>query len=403
MSDYTVKTVLGWNFANAKTVSASLTSRSTEFANEVTRAAGAFDSSWEYWKGYGGEEARQASQSDAEITNKSATVIGDVAEKFNSRVSELEGEIEHLRAKVQEAEDSEYSLRVKDDGSVYSTKSNFEWLRIWKAAFPVKIADKEAAEGFFTAAIRGSLARVEDIDRRGSEELRSVLERLPDSVKLGATGVPSDPRLAEILLKYQTDASRGGARLWPSGALLETIRAVVPGFEPQFLTPEEVAMLTLMAASGPAGPAKVAKVFEIRSIADDVADSRHVDRKGNGPKTSSDGHGDAFRHTFWNALMTKEFGAEWTERFATAHEGLGGNLPSREAMDLYNNEVGRRIATAHPDASPRELADLVDKAVRDGETLVINSDNQIAWSDQVREHHTGKPPLTDIPLPAGGN
>lgn len=33
-----------------------------------------------------------------------------------------------------------------------------------------------------------------------------------------------------------------------------------------------------------------------------------------GVRTSlDDGHGDAFRHIYWNARMTQEFGPEWTE------------------------------------------------------------------------------------------
>ncbi len=52
-------------------------------------------------------------------------------------------------------------------------------------------------------------------------------------------------------------------------------------------------------------------------------------------------------------------GAEWTARFTTTHEGLPGNGAVREAMDPYDNEVGRRVALANPGASPDELADKV--------------------------------------------
>lgn len=97
----------------------------------------------------------------------------------------------------------------------------------------------------------------------------------------------------------------------------------------------------------------------------------------------NDGHQDAFRHAYWNARMTKEYGAEWTEQFATAHEGLPGNPATREAMDLYNNEVGRRIATENPNASDEELANLVQQAVENGELLVINSQGDLAWSNDV--------------------
>lgn len=106
---------------------------------------------------------------------------------------------------------------------------------------------------------------------------------------------------------------------------------------------------------------------------------------GNG----NDDHNDAFRHAYWNALMVREYGAEWAEKFATAHEAVPGNPPEREAMDLYNNEVGRKIAIAHPTATPEELADLVDNAVARGDTVVIGRNGQLAFSDQVKPDETG--------------
>lgn len=41
---------------------------------------------------------------------------------------------------------------------------------------------------------------------------------------------------------------------------------------------------------------------------------------------------------------------------------IPGNETAREAIDLYNNEVGRKIAVANPDASREEFADLVAEA-----------------------------------------
>lgn len=113
----------------------------------------------------------------------------------------------------------------------------------------------------------------------------------------------------------------------------------------------------------------------------------------------NDGHRDAFRHAYWNALMTREFGAEWTQQFATAHEGLPGNPADREAMDLYNNEVGRQIAIANPNASPEELATLVQQAVTDGRTVVLDSRGELQWSDRVPQWQHG---LTDGTPGVGG-
>lgn len=104
---------------------------------------------------------------------------------------------------------------------------------------------------------------------------------------------------------------------------------------------------------------------------------------------AEDGHQDAFRHAYWNARMTGEYGVEFATQFGTAHEGVPGNPSDREAMDLYNNEVGRRIATENPDASDEQLADLIEQAVADGELLVIDASGRLAWSDQVPVGQTG--------------
>lgn len=103
----------------------------------------------------------------------------------------------------------------------------------------------------------------------------------------------------------------------------------------------------------------------------------------------NDDHNDAFRHAYWNALMVKKFGAEWAEDYATAHEQLPGNQGPREAMDLYNNEVGRNIALAHPDASSEELADLIEKAVKNGDTVVIGQDLLPHPSNEIPQGKTG--------------
>src|SRR5262249_43811626 len=81
----------------------------------------------------------------------------------------------------------------------------------------------------------------------------------------------------------------------------------------------------------------------------------------------NDGHRDAFRHAYWNALMTRQNGEEWARQFATAHEGVPGDYAVREAMDLYNNEVGRRIASHNPGATEEQIAALIQQAVDNGD------------------------------------
>lgn len=108
---------------------------------------------------------------------------------------------------------------------------------------------------------------------------------------------------------------------------------------------------------------------------------------------TSDGHNDAFRHAFWSARLTQAYGADWARQFTTAHEAVPGTINNsgvREAMDLYNNSVGIRIAEANRNASPARLAELVATAVRNGETVVVGQSGQLAWSDQVAVGQHGR-------------
>ena len=52
------------------------------------------------------------------------------------------------------------------------------------------------------------------------------------------------------------------------------------------------------------------------------------------------GRTDAFRHAFWNALMTAEINEDWAQRYGFAHESETPDGPDRN-MDYHNNQVGR--------------------------------------------------------------
>jgi hypothetical protein len=71
-----------------------------------------------------------------------------------------------------------------------------------------------------------------------------------------------------------------------------------------------------------------------------------------------DDQADAFRHTYWNALMAKCCGVAWARDFANAHES---NTSAGDAltMDLNNNAIGRAIYAANSSLSDAGLADKI--------------------------------------------
>ncbi|MCF4123518.1 hypothetical protein L1785_21350 [Antribacter sp. KLBMP9083] len=141
-------------------------------------------------------------------------------------------------------------------------------------------------------------------------------------------------------------------------------------------------------------------VFELNTF-NDIRDTAFSegDARFDSPDQNDD-HNDAFRHAYWNALMAREYGQDWAHDYGTAHEQLPYNTaPAREAMDLYNNEVGRRIQEENPGADEAELAGLIEQAVKNGEMVVVGPDGtSLVYSDQITTEETGEAADAD-PIP----
>lgn len=113
------------------------------------------------------------------------------------------------------------------------------------------------------------------------------------------------------------------------------------------------------------GPVRLARLFVISREATRECVLRF------GPRGFYGGMPDAFRHTYWNARLTQQFGPEWTRRFTTAHERVPSADPVAVAMDLHNNELGRRIGVRHPRAGRAILASAVEAAVSGGQAVYM--------------------------------
>jgi hypothetical protein len=196
--------------------------------------------------------------------------------------------------------------------------------------------------------------------------------------------------LDEIESAYQVSADPGGVTTFPGGQVLTAseqaviIRLVeqrVREGDPEGL-PLEARVLTALAEL---------EVIRRRAGAEAEAVFPGQDQHDN--------HADAFRHTYWNALLAREYGEQVAAELAIAHERRPDASSATEAMDLYNNEIGRRIAVEHADAGPGELSRLVEEAVRDGQTVVVGSDGRLAFSDSVSLRRSGDP--LNVPPPPG--
>lgn len=81
------------------------------------------------------------------------------------------------------------------------------------------------------------------------------------------------------------------------------------------------------------------------------------------------GRGDAFRHCYWSALLTRDIGAANARDFTTAHENYSDNPTGERAMDLHNNAVGIAIGQAFRSASDIELSNQCAAALSNGRLL----------------------------------
>jgi hypothetical protein len=230
---------------------------------------------------------------------------------------------------------------------------------------------EKASQGLEEASKRAALNANEQSSASATASAHSASSRT-GSIEAPAPNPTQPPGLTpeEILEKYQV--SDAETTEWPSG--WDPLRFVVDQRE---VTEKEAEMLNGL------GPLEMNAFKDIHDDAFNAADERFPSPDQN------DDQNDAFRHAYWNALMVKEYGAEWAEDYATAHEQLPGNPAPREAMDLYNNEVGRKIAVANPDASTEELAGLIEQAVRNGETVVVGQDMLPHPSNEIPMDQTG--------------
>ncbi|NUS43350.1 MAG: hypothetical protein HOQ24_06655 [Mycobacteriaceae bacterium] len=181
----------------------------------------------------------------------------------------------------------------------------------------------------------------------------------------------------ELLEKYNVSADPDGMVEYPPSGPLRWVLEQA-GQKPKRVTAGEAALLDKL------GTGHFISAYMCEEIAAD--DAKEVF----GGKGLGDGHSDAFRHAYWSALLAQKVGPEFSERFTTAHERTTEDShATSEAMDLYNNEVGRRIAAEHPHASRSDLMGYVEQAVRDGKMVVVDKSGHLVPSNTVAPGETG--------------
>lgn len=106
------------------------------------------------------------------------------------------------------------------------------------------------------------------------------------------------------------------------------------------------------------------------------------------------GKQDAFRHTFWNAKDTADFGKEITKVLTDAQEWNSQNDPLETQMDLFNNSRGRENGANYTYMSPNAvIAYEITYLINSGTIKYLNpivavtgaiipGQTQIKWTNQ---------------------
>ncbi len=132
-------------------------------------------------------------------------------------------------------------------------------------------------------------------------------------------------------------------------------------------------------------PAAALKAYPLTVLAQnktqEMLKDKDLDTDENG------GQVDAFRHSFWMALLTQEIGAKKARKLGKAHEKAAyedylrlqnedGVIPDFKAsfMDLKNNEEGIHIGEQNPEASPEALTQIIKKEILDGKLWKLKKD-----------------------------
>ncbi|MGW4531143.1 DUF6973 domain-containing protein [Nocardia sp. NPDC004340] len=403
----TISTVLGWKLDSARFAGADAMNAGITLEAESLNADKAIQGSDPYFGEAGGNAARTMSTKLKNEAVTSGDVLDAIHKQIDTTAAALQSDIKSLQSAVDDVKDSEWNLFYDDEtGDVKSYDSNWETIKkTW--GNPASVAWKTAACLSLGASLKQAFWDVQATDKIGARDLATQLEHVSDAVKLVLAGIPEDAALRDILLKYQVDATKSEIVVWPDSTTLNLIRLYKPDMQPVEMTVEEKAAMDKLCNPAYGGnPMNYMKFNDIKDEAEEFGkNNKYTDVN---PKSKDDGHGDAARHAYWNARMTQEFGADWAKQYATAHEGVGGNGPQREAMDLKNNDVGRQIGLANMNASKDDLKSAVIAAVDKGDTVVIHSPNgdnapaQIAFSNTVPWTATTSPEQVDIPLPGKG-
>lgn len=157
--------------------------------------------------------------------------------------------------------------------------------------------------------------------------------------------------------EYYQKNSQANFPLLGSEAWAELLNFEVEAKELPHLTAAEKALAVIL-------PIPAMKIYSNRTIA---REKQAAFWGSGGVNVTWLGKGDAFLHTYYQAINTQDVGGAITKLFSDAHETEHPAVLHLETeMDLFNNSVGIQTGIDNPSANRHTMADVVHQKVLDG-------------------------------------
>lgn len=123
---------------------------------------------------------------------------------------------------------------------------------------------------------------------------------------------------------------------------------------------------------------------------DAIRKTDSLDRDGIIGHDRNGGKLDAFKHSYWMAVMSRQIGEKSALKLGKAHEKGNyktfkkgkledGFLPDKPSsdMDLFNNEMGVEISSKNSNLTERELISVLIKAIENGDLRILKKTNTV--------------------------
>ncbi len=129
------------------------------------------------------------------------------------------------------------------------------------------------------------------------------------------------------------------------------------------------------------------KVLKLTKIAIKITDSLE---KNKILSDKSGGNLDAFKHSYWMALLSQNIKSKKAYRLGVIHEKINYHQYKRNCysqdstaslMDLKNNEVGISYGEKYKEISKNELIEIIISAIRNGELYRLKKDKHGNYLD----------------------